>query len=169
MAIKQAHRLEGIDINVVACVDAVADIMQQEYGRDITVMQSHRSHIHQKAIYAQGRETLEIVNRLRREAGLPPITAKENKVVSNARVGSSPHEFGCAVDIWVLSADNKTVDWDNEDMLNAMERAVAAQKGRVAWGAKFKSIKDNPHLELTWWREVRDGIRAIMPHTTESK
>ena len=60
-------------------------------GWDPIIGSGLRSAEEQKALYAQGRESLQYVNNLRLRARLPPIKASENSKVTNAKSGSSYH------------------------------------------------------------------------------
>jgi len=58
----------------------------------------------QAALYAQGREDIATVNALKRLAGMPPIEADTNRIVTHARPGYSMHNFGLAFDVVPLDA-----------------------------------------------------------------
>src|SRR4051812_11494406 len=57
----------------------------------------HRSMELQAALYAQGRQSLTIVNALRFQVKLAPLTEAQNKRVTGLKVGF--HNFGLAVDL----------------------------------------------------------------------
>jgi hypothetical protein len=63
----------------------------------VVIIETDRSQVIQNAYYAQGREKLEVVNSLRKIAGLYLIKERENTIVTNAKV--SNHTGGNAVDI----------------------------------------------------------------------
>jgi len=58
----------------------------------------------QTALYAQRREDIATVNALKRLAGMPPIEADTNRIVTHARPGHSMHNFGLAFDVVPLNA-----------------------------------------------------------------
>lgn len=65
----------------------------QSKGWDAVIGSGMRTREQQAALYAQGRETLDNVNKLRRHAGLPHIVKKENSIVTHAKPGSSKHNL----------------------------------------------------------------------------
>ena len=80
---------------------------------------------------------------------------KPGKKVTNAKGGSSYHNYGLAIDICLI-LDGKEASWDiskdfdNDKIADWME-AVAIFKSRGwEWGGDFKSIKDAPHFQKTF-------------------
>src|SRR5260370_1344940 len=74
-------------------VDRILTAMRAR-GWDATIGSGMRTLEQQAALFAQGRESLERVNSLRDDAGLPPISASENKdTVTNARPGQRNHNL----------------------------------------------------------------------------
>lgn len=100
------------------------------------ISQGLRTIAEQDALYAQGR------------------TAK-GKIVTNARGGSSYHNYGLAVDI-VLIVDNKIASWeinkdfDKDGVPDWMEVVKIFKDAGWKWGGDFKSIKDYPHFEKSF-------------------
>ena len=90
----------------------------------------------QDALYAQGR-------------------TKPGKKVTNAKGGSSYHNYGLAIDICLI-LDGKEASWDtskdfDKDGISDWMEAVAIFKSRGwEWGGDFKSIKDAPHFQKTF-------------------
>jgi len=108
-------------------------IEDAEAGLDITIRiaQGLRTIEEQNALYAQGRTT-------------------PGKKVTNARGGSSYHNYGTAID--VLRMNGKQADWnyDTSNLLPYMPEGMV-------WGGNFKTIKDKPHFEFTMgnnWRTL---------------
>lgn len=108
----------------------------------------------QKALYAQGRESLVDVNRLRIHAGLPPITAGQNKKVTwtmNSKHLPSPSGKSLAFDIVIL--DSGRASWDIKVDVNDNEIPDYTEAGKIGesvglkWGGRFKS-PDYPHFEV---------------------
>src|SRR5450755_4677982 len=63
-------------------------------GWDATIGSGMRTMQQQAALFAQGRESLDQVNILRRRAGLSPISASDNGgTVTDARPGKSNHNL----------------------------------------------------------------------------
>lgn len=104
------------------------------------VAQGLRTIEEQDALYAQGRTT-------------------KGKIVTNARGGSSYHNYGLAIDI-VLIVDNKTaswetnVDYDGDGKADWMEVVKIFKDAGWKWGGDFKSIKDYPHFEKSFGYSV---------------
>lgn len=90
----------------------------------------------QDALYAQGR-------------------TKPGKKVTNAKGGSSFHNYGLAIDICLI-IDGKDVSWDtlkdyDGDGVSDWMEIVSIFKSRGwEWGGDFKSIKDAPHFQKTF-------------------
>ncbi len=105
---------------------------EQALGIVIRVSQGMRTFKEQQALYDQGR-------------------TKEGKVVTNAKPGSSYHQYGLAIDC--VEMVNNGLDW-NFDMSKLLPYA---EKYGIAWGGHFHTIKDYPHWEKTmgWgWRSL---------------
>lgn len=74
-------------------------------------------------------------------------------VVTNAKGGSSPHNFGLAVDLCpVNSAGHCT--WNAPEAVWQEMGKIGKECGFV-WGGGFKSLKDLPHYEDQNWRQVQ--------------
>lgn len=114
-----------------------------------------RSIQEQEALYAQGRESLEKVNELRKEVGLWTIKEKENRKVTwtlkSKHIVYSPEEKARAFDaaivkdkqfIWDLKADvndNDLNDWE--------EMGKIGEACGLKWGGRWKQSPDRPHFE----------------------
>jgi peptidoglycan L-alanyl-D-glutamate endopeptidase CwlK len=74
-------------------------------------------------------------------------------IVTNAPGGQSYHNYGLAIDF--VNQVNGLPKWVIDD--NWMKVVNAFKKYGFVWGGDFKSIKDNPHFEMTFglnWREL---------------
>jgi peptidoglycan L-alanyl-D-glutamate endopeptidase CwlK len=123
-----SRKLEDLHPRVAAMARAHIAACAAE-GIRIIVTFTFRSNETQAALYAQGR-------------------TKPGKVVTNAKAGSSFHNYGLAYDVVPLDAASKA-DW-------ATSGAAAKRWARIGalgkslglrWGGDFKSIKDLPHFE----------------------
>lgn len=124
--------------------------------------ETYRSPNEQAALYAQGREHVDRVNVLRREADMPRINASENKKVTNARPDQSLHCYlpALAYDIAFRKADG-TLDWGIANFRRFAD--IAKLDERVEWGGDWKTIKDNPHFQFTGysWRDAKAGVDPL--------
>ena len=127
--------------------DFINFINDAEAGLHITlrVAQGVRTIDEQNALYAKGRTA-------------------PGPVVTNARGGSSYHNYGLAIDL--VRMIDRAADWhfDYRKLL-----PYAAKYGLV-WGGNFKSIKDEPHFEKTFglnWRTMleRYNSKDFIPGT----
>lgn len=118
---------------------------------DYRLISGNRSWDEQDCLYAQGRKSLAQVNEMRDKIGLPPIPAKDNKIVTNARGGYSNHNFKIAVDAGVFSYDGKQYyDETNRKLAHSVHKAVAKDAGDYGfeWGGNWRSTVDMPHFEI---------------------
>ena len=67
-------------------------------GLDILITQTDRSMDLQAAYYSQGRNPIEVVNAARSRVNLAHIKESENKIVTKAAPGKSPHNWKMAWD-----------------------------------------------------------------------
>ena len=117
--------------------EEVLSILNQCEKRGVLfrIAKGYRSIKEQDDLYAQGRTT-------------------PGKIVTNAKGGSSWHNYGLAFDIVLLHAD-KTVSWDrNEDLdkdstKDWMEVVDECSKHGFDWGGNWQ-FKDYPHFQKTF-------------------
>jgi len=124
-----------------------------KHGLNFCILETLRTQETQDAYYAQGREGLEEINRLRKIAGLYLIGADEAKrVITQTR--HSMHQDGLAADIvpiiggkipWLISADNAEL-WLTFGRLG--------QESGLEWGGTWKPLNsfgigwDAPHYQI---------------------
>jgi len=115
----------------------------------------------QVALYAQGRETVEHTNYLRKLAGLSPITFQENQhkvtwtlaskhiidLDDNKPENDKARAFDIAIvkdkrPVWSLKVDVNDNDIPDYDEAGAIGEAVG-----LRWGGRFPS-PDRPHFEV---------------------
>jgi peptidoglycan L-alanyl-D-glutamate endopeptidase CwlK len=117
-------------------------------GISATITFTYRSPATQDALYAQGR-------------------TKPGRIVTNARAGSSFHNYGLAYDA-TPTALLKLPNWGDVPAHQKETDRIWALYGRLArehglrWGGDFKSIKDRPHCEWSGalgLAELRAGRR----------
>ena len=116
----------------------------------LTPIFTQRSPATHEALWLQGRTSLDVVNRARNVAGLPPITAQQNMNqvtwTKHSRHLMVPSE---AIDLAItLDPDGPTgpmkpvIEWEDEARYEAMA-AMAVELGLVSGGPK-----DLGHVEL---------------------
>lgn len=131
-------------------------------GINIIAIQVDRTAQYQLALYAQGREPLDKVNRLRKIAGVAPISAAENqhKVtwtlcsdhITDLNDNNPNNNLSRAIDIGIISPDGKYQGSDKADV-NRDNKADYQQIGAMAktirpdivWGGDYIKTKDYPH------------------------
>lgn len=117
----------------------------------------------QMALYAQGRNPLAHVNKMRALAGLPPLRDEsDNRKVTwtlnskhliDLEDGNPDNNKARAFDIAIM--DGKNVSWDLKVDVNRDQIPDYRQAGKIGesvglkWGGRFKS-PDMPHFEDQW-------------------
>lgn len=94
----------------------------------LVIVQSFRSSAEQAKLYAKGRP------------GGPP-----GPIVTNAKPGTSYHEYGLAFDVAVLKDGKPT--WPNDIALWTSIGTMGEALG-LKWGGRFPGLKDYGHFEL---------------------
>ena len=110
--------------------ESALELIKRAYKEKIYVQISSgfRSFEDQNALYAQGR-------------------TKSGNAVTNARGGYSNHNFGLAVDYFLVSDDGSKALWTVNDKWKRVA-AIGKELG-FSWGGDWKSFPDYPHLEMT--------------------
>lgn len=116
------------------------ELIRRAYKEGIRVQISSgfRANTEQAHIYGQGRPSYVWNGKKYGRAG---------NVVSNARPGSSVHNYGLAIDYFLVSEDGNSSIW----VVNNQWRRVAAIAKSMGfeWGGDWKSFRDYPHLQIT--------------------
>jgi len=128
-------------------------------GFNLRITFGWRSFAEQTALYAQGRYTLEQVNKLRQIAGLYLLKKQsENYIVTYAKAGESFHNFGLAIDI-VDRVKGYNIDW------------VALRKIAVSCGLEYipdtLTFSDKPHFQKTFGYKTSELTKALQNKTLE--
>jgi len=119
-------RLSQVYPGLADKVRAMAAQLEAE-GIDIRVTQSLRSMAEQEALYDQGRTT-------------------QGPIVTNARAGSTWHQYGLAVDVAPLTPQG--VDWNTSHPVWRSIVVCGERLGLVS-GAEWRTFPDWPHFQLT--------------------
>ena len=116
------------------------DECEKTFGITIRIMMPvFRTIAAQDALYAQGRTS-------------------PGSIVTNAKGGSSFHNYGLAIDICEVKEDG-TIDWN----YNNGELDEIAKKYGLEWGGDWHT-KDRPHFQITFgytWQQLFDMPKDI--------
>lgn len=102
----------------------------------VRIVQGLRTIEEQNALYAKGRTT-------------------PGPKVTNAKGGSSFHNYGLSID-FALLIDGKEISWndvkdyDNDKQPDWMEVVNVFESLGWQWGGRWKTIVDKPHFEMTF-------------------
>ena len=119
--------------------------LEKDLGQPLGVTQGLRTGDEQAALYAQGRQSLDEVNALRKKVNWAPITEAQNRArVTNADRGESYHEFGLAVDVVPEALDTGAPDWN---VTHQVWKDLVV-KGEALGMTSGKSWGDEPHFQL---------------------
>jgi len=101
-----------------------------ERGINVQVAQAYRSNEEQQVLYDIGR-------------------TKPGKTVTNAKPGTSFHNYAAAVDLFFLKESGEAY-WDVKAFKKvwAIAQEIGLDKEGLVWGGNFKSMVDYPHFQL---------------------
>ncbi|MEK4479576.1 M15 family metallopeptidase [Paenibacillus sp. FSL R5-0876] len=148
---KSSTRMIGLHPVVMA---AATVLIERCYTRGVPILitQGLRTIAEQNGLLAQGRTQAEL-----NVAGLSSVKAQPDKPkVTNAKGGTSYHNFGLAIDFALLLPDGKQVSWDlkrdgdGDKVADWTEVVQEAKALGFEWGGDFVSIKDAPHFQITF-------------------
>ncbi len=145
---KSGAHLTGLHPVILAATTA---LIERCYTRGIPIIitQGLRTIEEQDVLYAQGR-------------------SKPGNIVTNAKGGTSYHNYGLAIDFALLMPDGSSVSWDlkrdgDGDKIADWTEAVQEAKALgFEWGGDFTSIKDAPHFQMSFGlmiAQLRNGIK----------
>ena len=89
---------------------------------------------------------------------------KPGKIVTNAKGGSSYHNYGLGID-FCLMIDDTQVSWDTKKDFDGdgqsdwLEVVKIFKASKYEWGGDFKKIVDYPHFQKTFGYSVKE-LRA---------
>lgn len=113
------------------------------------VTSTRRTADEQKALFAQGREDILVVNELRAKAGLRPILPAENKYTVTELDGvyhKSNHQGGRALDVVPEGASGNPI-WPPASDPRWKMIAKAGKEAGFKWGGDWTKFPDLPHYE----------------------
>lgn len=101
-----------------------------ERGINVQVSQAYRSNEEQQALYDIGR-------------------TKPGKAVTNAKPGTSFHNYGAAADLFFLNEKGEAY-WSTLAFKKvwAVAKELGLDKQGLVWGGDFKSLVDYPHFQM---------------------
>lgn len=116
---------------------AAAQPILAKHGVTSEVISGLRSYQQQAALYAQGR-------------------TKPGKIVTNARPGSSWHNYGLAIDLGLFK-DGKYLDSANPKLADKVysELGALAKSMGIEWAGYWTSFQETPHFQF------RPGLPSI--------
>ncbi|MFJ7307955.1 peptidoglycan-binding protein [Peribacillus frigoritolerans] len=121
--------------------ESALEMVKRAYQEGIFVQISagYRSMEEQAKLYGQGRLGYIYDGKNYSDLSKPRVT--------NAMPGQSYHNYGLAIDYFIVSDDGKNAIWT----VDAKWRRVAAigKSLGFAWGGDWSSFKDYPHLDMT--------------------
>jgi hypothetical protein len=131
-------------------------------GHKVIITSVDRDYKEQYALFCQGREPLDIVNKFRKIAGMSPINQKENgrkvtwtlnsKHVVNLDDENLDNDRSRAFDFAIMYND-KTINWnikadiDHDNVSDYLECANVGESLGLYSGRHFKN-QDYPHLQI---------------------
>lgn len=142
-------------------IEAFLDACKKQ-GHRVIITSVDRDYKEQRALYAQGRESLEIVNMLRQQAGLAEIRGVENtrkitwtmnsRHIINLDDERLDNDLSYAFDFGLLDREGRYLgdvkaDVNANNIADYLECALIGEGLGLKSGRKFKN-PDYPHLEL---------------------
>jgi hypothetical protein len=100
--------------------------VDERLGKKLRILDGYRTIAEQNELYEKGR-------------------SKPGPKVTNAKGGSSYHNYGLAFDAYYMKSDGKV------DLQTTLKQDVAdiGKELGLEWGGTWKSIVDKPHFQLT--------------------
>lgn len=154
---KSAARLTGLHPVLMESANA---LIQRSYARGVSIVitQGLRTIAEQNALYAQGR-------------------SKPGPIVTNARGGTSYHNYGLAFDFSLLLPDGHHISWnmnrdgDKDKLDDWQEVVLEAKQLGLEWGGDWNSFRDYSHLQMTFGlttNQLRAGKRPTTAQVNEA-
>lgn len=146
----------GIGMDAVVKASAL-EMIERAYTEGIAVQISagYRSLEEQAALYGQGR----IYSYNGKNYSDPA-----KPVVTNAKPGQSYHNFGLAIDFFLVSDDGRKAIWTVDSRWQRV--AAIGKKLGFEWGGDWRTFKDYPHLQMTGGLTCTQLQAGKKPHLT---
>ena len=146
--------LVGLAPNARCRAQAALDELDDR-GVPYVVTSTVRTYMEQAALYAQGRNTLIVVNSRRSLAGMAPIGDADNKYTVTRCDGTpssqgpgharSPHQIGIALDVVPRGKDGP--EWPPASDPRWEQIAMSFESQGFKWGGRWKDFLDLPHYQ----------------------
>jgi hypothetical protein len=151
------ERTMGINRSINALQKPLAEALRKALARyeqekfAVLIIETDRSQVVHDAYYAQGRESIDEVNRLRQIAGLYLIKERENIIITNAKV--SNHTGGGAVDLCPEVNGKPGYPWwtapkEIWEMMGKIAEECGLDWCAGGYGQTWGAGWDNPHFEF---------------------
>lgn len=146
---KSIKRINGLHYIVASATEQLITSCYKK-GILIVITQGLRTIAEQNALYAQGRTT-------------------PGQIVTNAKGGTSFHNYGLAIDFALLLPNGSSVSWDMNKDYNSnnikdwIEVVEEAKKLGFEWGGDWTSFKDYPHFQITFGLSISDCRNGKAP------
>jgi peptidoglycan L-alanyl-D-glutamate endopeptidase CwlK len=140
-----SNKIEDLDPSFQPKARSFISMIQTPF----VVYETYRTTDTQVSYYAQSRAPLEIVNLLRKKAGLFPIDEATNKTKITNCDGvniQSTHQLGMALDVVPTDVNGKAI-WPKETDDRWQIIAKAGKAAGLKWGGDFPNFPDMPHWE----------------------
>ena len=140
------------------------ELIKRCYKEGIRVQLSsgYRSTIDQAYIYGQGRSSY--IYNGKQYGRIKDSNGKQLPIISNAKPGTSIHNYGLAIDYFLVTEDGNNSIWAiNSDW--KLVAAIAKSMG-FDWGGDWLSFRDYPHLQYTkglTLNQIAKGLRPAFP------
>lgn len=117
---------------------------------EIRITSGYRSYAEQQELYNQGRTA--------------KSKAAGEKIVTNAKPGTSYHNHSLAIDfVLVNSGYDMGADFDEDGISDWIEVVSVAKLLGFEWGGDWKSFKDYPHFQMTFGLSTAELMGGAKP------
>lgn len=139
-------------------------------GVYVQLASGYRSHEEQAKLFGQGRSSF--MYKGKQYGRIKDANGKQLNIVTNAEPGQSIHNYGLAIDFFLVSSDgvkgiwDTYVDLDKDGKRDWLEVVAIAKKMGFEWGGDWKSFRDYPHLQYTkglTLNQIGRGSRPAFP------
>jgi len=131
-------RLQKLHPKVRDTFRAFIEECENTLGITLRITQGLRTIAEQDALYAKGR-------------------TEPGAKVTNAKGGTSFHNYGLAIDLAVLVNNGHDIDW-KYDMVHLKPIAV---KHGIEWGGDWISLKDFPHFQIAFGYPIKHLLASV--------